>query len=96
MRLPCNQTVGITETLMNARSLWLTPQTTTPYVHAEIDTKHGPVVLELGTPVIGLIDDAYFRYVGDLGGGGPDKGKGASIWLSVRTSRAISRTVTLC
>jgi len=45
-----NQTVGITETLMNAKSLWLTPQTTTPYVHAEIDTKHGPVVLELGTP----------------------------------------------
>jgi len=26
--------------------------------------------------VIGLIDDAYFRYVGDLGGGGPDQGKG--------------------
>jgi hypothetical protein len=27
-----NHTVGITENLMNARSLWLTPQTTTPYV----------------------------------------------------------------
>ncbi len=71
-----NNTVGITETLMNARSLWLTPQTTTPYVHAEIDVKHGPVVLELGTPVIGLIDDAYFRYVGDIGVVGPDQGKG--------------------
>lgn len=29
-----NKTVGITETFMNARSLWLTAQTTTPYVHA--------------------------------------------------------------
>ena len=71
-----NQTVGITEDLMNARSLWLTPQTTTPYVHAEIDVKNGPVVVELGTPVIGLIDDAFFRYVADVGAGGPDKGKG--------------------
>ncbi|TWT80433.1 hypothetical protein CA13_18500 [Planctomycetes bacterium CA13] len=71
-----NHSVGITETLMNARSLWLTPQTTTPYVHGEIDVKNGPVVVELGSPVIGLIDDAYFRYVGDLGVVGPDQGKG--------------------
>ena len=71
-----NHTVGITETLMNAKSLWLTAQTTTPYVHAEVDVKNGPVVVELSTPVIGLIDDAYFRYVGDLGVVGPDEGKG--------------------
>jgi len=74
--IKANKTVGITESLMNARSLWLTPQTTTPYVHAEIDVKHGPVVLELGTPVIGIVDDAYFRYVSDLGVVGPDEGKG--------------------
>lgn len=71
-----NHTVGITEELMNARSLWLTPQTTTPYVHGEIDVKNGPVVIEIGTPVIGLIDDAFFRYVTDLGLVGKDKGKG--------------------
>jgi hypothetical protein len=71
-----NHTVGITENLMNARSLWLTAQTTTPYVHVEIDVKTGPVVIEIGTPVLGLIDDAFFRYVGDVGLGGPDKGKG--------------------
>lgn len=71
-----NHTVGVTEELMNARSLWLTPQTTTPYVHAEIDVKNGPVVLEVGTPVLGLIDDAFFRYVTDVGLPGPDKGKG--------------------
>jgi len=71
-----NQSVGITEQLMNARSLWLTPQTTTPYVHAEVDVKDGPVVLEIGSPVIGLVNDAFFRYVTDLGLVGADKGKG--------------------
>jgi len=71
-----NHTVGITETLMNARSLWLTPQTTTPYVHVEVDVKNGPVVFEIGSPVLGLLDDAFFRYVSDIGIPGPDKGKG--------------------
>ena len=76
-----NQTVGITEELMNARSLWLTPQTTTPYVHAEADVKDGPVVIEIGTPVIGLVNDAFFRYVTDLGLVGADQGKGGKYLL---------------
>ena len=71
-----NRAVGITETLMNARSLWLTPQTTTPYVHGEVDVKDGPVVIEIGSVVLGLLDDAFFRYVSDIGVPGPDKGKG--------------------
>jgi len=76
-----NQTVGITEDLMNARSLWLTPQTTTPYVHAEVDVKNGPVVIEIGSPVMGLLNDAFFRYVTDLGLVGADKGKGGKYLL---------------
>ena len=71
-----NHTVGITESLMNARSLWLTPNTTTPYTMAIVDVKEGPVVLEIGTPVLGLLNDAFFRYVSDIGVPGPDKGKG--------------------
>lgn len=71
-----NQTVGITEELMNARSLWLTPQTTTPYIHTEVDVKNGPVVIEIGTPVLGFLDDAFFRYVADIGIPGADQGKG--------------------
>jgi hypothetical protein len=71
-----NKSVGITEELMNARSLWLTPQTTTPYVYAEINVKNEPVVFDLSVPVIGLINDAYFKYVGDVGMGGQDRGKG--------------------
>ena len=54
-----NHTVGITETLMNARSLWLTPQTTTPYVHAEVDVKDGPVVIEIGSVVLGLLNQMW-------------------------------------
>lgn len=62
---------------MDARSLWLTPNTTTPYAHAEINIKDGPVVIEIGSPVISIIDDAYFKYVGDIGLGNPmDAGKG--------------------
>ena len=76
-----NHSVGITEELMNARSLWLTPQTTTPYVHTEVDVKDGPVVLEIGTPVLGFVDDAFFRYVTDLGLVGADKGKGGKYLL---------------
>jgi hypothetical protein len=76
-----NKTVGITEQLMDARSLWLTPQTTTPYVHSEINVKEEPVVIELGSPVIGILDDAYFKYVADIGLGGQDKGKGGKYLL---------------
>jgi len=71
-----NKTIAITEQLMDAKSLWLTPNTTTPYCHAEVDVKNGPVVIEVGSPVISIVDDAFFKYVGDIGMGGPDKGKG--------------------
>ena len=76
-----NKTVAITESLIDARSIWLTPNTTTPYIHVEMDVKDGPVVFEVGTPVIGIVDNAYFLYVGDVGLGGPDKGKGGKYLL---------------
>lgn len=72
-----NKTVALTEQLMDAKSLWLTPNTTTPYAHAEVNVKEGPVVIEIGSPVISILDDAYFLYVGDIGIGNPkDAGKG--------------------
>ncbi|QFU76242.1 DUF1254 domain-containing protein [Halioglobus maricola] len=76
-----NRTIGVTEQLMDARAIWLTPNTTTPYIHAEVDVKNGPVVVELQTPVIGLINDAYFKYVADIGMGGPDRGQGGKYLL---------------
>jgi len=68
--------IGITETLMDARSIWLTPNTTTIYVTSIVDTREGPIVINLPTGVLGLMDDAAFQYVGDFGPLGPDKGKG--------------------
>ena len=68
--------MGITEDLLDARGLLLTAQSTTPYAFTEIDLKDGPVVIEIPGPVLGILDDAFFRYVSDIGLVGPDQGKG--------------------
>ena len=61
---------------MDARSLFLTPNTTTVYVFTCLDLKNGPIVLQIPKGVLGPVDDAYFRWVTDLGLTGPDAGKG--------------------
>ena len=68
--------LGIFEELMDARSLFLTPNSTTVYNMAEVDVKEGPVVVEIPPGVLGPVDDAYFRWIIDVGVTGPDKGKG--------------------
>jgi hypothetical protein len=62
--------------LMDARSIWLTPNTTTIYIAAHVDTSQGPVVIEAPAGLLGILDDAAFDYVADIGALGPDKGKG--------------------
>ena len=71
-----NGGIGITENLMDARSLFLTPNSTTVYVVSCMDLKDGPIVVEVPPGVLGPVDDAYFRWVQDVGLTGPDKGKG--------------------
>ncbi|MCX5494481.1 DUF1254 domain-containing protein [Kaistia dalseonensis] len=71
-----NRTFGITEDLMDARSLFLTPNTTTVYVFTCLDLSDGPIVMEVPTGVLGPVDDADFRWVTDIGLTGPDAGKG--------------------
>ena len=71
-----NAGVGITEDLMDARSLFLTPNTTTPYGFACLNLTAGPMVLEIPPGILGPVDDAYFRWVVDLGLTGPDQGRG--------------------
>ncbi|KJF66366.1 DUF1254 domain-containing protein [Rhizobium nepotum] len=71
-----NKGIGITENLMDARSLFLTANTTTVYVFFCVDLSNGPVVAQVPPGVLGPVDDAYFRYVTDVGIIGPDKGKG--------------------
>jgi hypothetical protein len=71
-----NQSIGIFQDLMDARSLFLTPNSTTVYVLMGLDLKAGPVVVEVPPGVLGPVDDAFFRWVTDVGLTGPDKGKG--------------------
>ena len=68
--------LGMFEELMDARSLFLTPNSTTIYNMFEVNVKEGPIVVEVPTGVLGPVDDAYFRYVTDFGFTGPDQGKG--------------------
>jgi hypothetical protein len=65
------------ENLYDARSLLLTPQTTTPYAFAEINVKAEPAIVEVPAGrLVGAVDDAFFRWVTDLGVTGPNQGKG--------------------
>ena len=76
-----NQGFGLTEDLMDARQLWLTPNSTTVYILGSFDLAQGPVVLEAAPGLVAPLDDAYFRFVTDVGFTGPDKGKGGKYLL---------------
>jgi hypothetical protein len=78
---PVNQTVLISEQLLDSKSLFLTANTTTPYTVLYLSTKDGPLVLEIPPAVLGPMDDAWFRWVTDVGITGPDKGKGGKYLL---------------
>jgi len=77
--------LGIAPELLDARSLFLTPNSTTVYGMLEINVKSGPIVIELPPNVIGPVMDAFFRYVTDFGFVGPDQGKGGK-YLFVHSS----------
>ena len=70
------------ENLYDARSLLLTPQTTTPYAFAEINVKAEPAIVEVPAgALVGAVDDAFFRWVTDFGATGPNQGKGGTYVL---------------
>jgi hypothetical protein len=74
--IAANSAIGITENRTDARGLFLTPNTTVIYIWASVDVEREPMVIEVGPAVLGLVNDAYFRYLGDMGAFGPDQGKG--------------------
>jgi hypothetical protein len=78
---PDNQTMLITESLLDSRTLLLTANTETVYTFGWLDTKAGPLVLEIPPHVLGFIDDFWQRYVGDIGNAGPDRGQGGRYLL---------------
>ena len=78
---PANTTVPIFEQMMNARSIFLTPNNNTPYTWFWLDLRSGPLVLEVPPKTLGLIDDMWYHFVTDLGFMGPDKGLGGKYLL---------------
>jgi hypothetical protein len=61
----------------DARTLALTFNTSTPYAFAEINVKAEPAIMEVPPGrLVGAVDDAFFRWVTDLGVTGPNQGKG--------------------
>jgi len=74
--------VPISEQLLNSASLYLTGNTSTLYAVNYLDLKaDGPLVVELPPGMLGFLDDAWFRFVSNLGAIGPDKGKGGKYLL---------------
>src|SRR5210317_1885823 len=69
--------VVIMDKLMDSTSLFLTGNTSTMYVLPTLDLERdGPTVLEAPPGMLGAFNDAWFRYMQDIGPAGPDKGKG--------------------
>lgn len=71
-----NQTVVLHENRVDAKTLLLTPNTQTATLWGYFNLKDGPIVLEVPPGVLGLADDAWMRYIIDMGMAGPDEGKG--------------------
>lgn len=69
--------VAIFEDLMDSKALWLTANSETVYASTFLDLKaNGPMIIESPPKVLGILDDMWMRYVGDIGNAGPDKGNG--------------------
>lgn len=76
-----SETAGIFEGQVDSKTLALTPNTQTVSLSAHADLRDGPVVVEIPPNVLGLADDAWMRYIVDMGMVGPDKGKGGKFLL---------------
>jgi len=70
--------VLIFDNLMDSNSLFLTGNTSTVYALGFLDLQRdGPTVIEIPPGAgPGTTNDAYFRFVIDMGAPGPDRGKG--------------------
>ncbi|CAN7725161.1 DUF1254 domain-containing protein [Mesorhizobium sp. LjRoot246] len=68
--------IPVSDTLLDSKAIWLTPNADTVYAVNWIDLTDGPVVIESPPEALGIFDDFWFHYVADLGLVGPDQGKG--------------------
>ena len=73
---PANTTVPIWENLVDSRTVELTANDNTPYTWFWIDLHNGPLVIDAPPKVLGLADDMWYHWVGDIGITGADHGRG--------------------
>lgn len=78
---PDNQTILISESFLDARTLYFVANCETIYLTVWADTKEGPLVIDAPADLLGFIDDFWCRYVTDIGRAGPDKGRGGKYLL---------------
>ncbi len=69
--------IAIFAQLMDSQTLVVTANTSTLYAYTYTDlAKDGPTVIEVPPGMLGFLNDAWQRFVGNMGVTGPDKGKG--------------------
>jgi hypothetical protein len=74
--------LAVAADLLTATPLLLTGNTESVYFACNIDLKRdGPTVVEIPPQVLGMANDAYFRFVVDFGMAGPDQGQGGRYLL---------------
>ena len=78
---PDNRTLLVTESLMDSKTLYFVANTETPYSMAWLDTRDGPLVIEMPPEVLGFMSDFWSRFVTDVGAPGPDRGRGGKYLL---------------
>lgn len=78
---PANTTVPIWEQLVDSRTVELTANDNTPYTWFWIDLRTGPLVVEAPPKVLGLVNDIWYRWAGDIGFTGPDRGEGGKFLI---------------
>ncbi|MGA2059846.1 MAG: DUF1254 domain-containing protein [Thermoguttaceae bacterium] len=78
---PANATVPIWEQMVDSRTVELTANDNTPYTWFWLDLHNGPLVLEVPPKVLGLVDDMWYHWAGDLGITGADRGRGGKYLL---------------
>ena len=62
---------------MNSKTLVVTANTSTMYAYAATDLANdGPPVIKIPPGMLGFLDDAWQRFVGNMGVTRPDKEKG--------------------
>lgn len=74
--------VTVTEQLLKSESIYLTGNTSTLYAITYLQVQaDSPLVVELPPGMLGFLDDAWFRFVENMGVVGPDQGKGGRYLL---------------